>query len=510
MWAFALTCVVATSAAAQGPFAGLFGGRNKDQLQTLDLRAALFGGYDDSVLSLLPGAAPDDRFVLDDGSRFQNHGFASGFNAALAYRLSKRWAGSQFQFSGDAAFTEFGAGLESGVFWASTYSARAQVIKDLTTRTTVAAGGGATYAPFYQYAPFLKDGNEASSVSSGYGLAVNSTWVGAFDASASMTTRPSAKTSLSANVGWREAQDGNLQQSPVVNLDPEASPPPLGNALPAITGDWVETLDASALMTHNFSSKTSFLGDVGWHNARQVTGDQPGSVETRSIHAGLSHNLTRKLSVHGGYGISQGRYSLVDDAPWSFYHTLDLGVGYGDGLTLSFAERYKLSLSIGMSLVRNGDPAAVLTSGEGQQTVFRVDGGATLTRLIGRTWSASVGYVRATSYIVGFRQPLFTDSATTSIGGQVAPRLQFSAGATYTRGQLAFSAGDDVITSYNASTRLTYGMSRYVGLYGQASYYNYDSAATASAIRLPPTLRRRSASVGLSCWLPIIGAGPRS
>ena len=62
-------------------------------------------------------------------------------------------------------------------------------------------GANAAYAPYYQYAPFLKNtASEESPVGSDYGFAVNSAWVRSVSASASVSNQFSKKSGISAGV----------------------------------------------------------------------------------------------------------------------------------------------------------------------------------------------------------------------------------------------------------------------------------------------------------------------
>jgi hypothetical protein len=136
-----------------------------------------------------------------------------------------------------------------------------------------------------------------------------------------------------------------------------------------------------------------------------------------------------------------------------------------------------------------------------------VTGNATLSRSIGRTWGTSIGYVRGIQYIVGFPEPLSTDGANAGIGGPLMSRLQFSAGAGASRGQRVFSQAGGSLVSYTASTKLTYGLFKNLGLYGQASYYKFSVPSDFAIAGIMPNLDRRSVSVGLSTWFPLIKPG---
>jgi hypothetical protein len=217
----------------------------------------------------------------------------------------------------------------------------------------------------------------------------------------------------------------------------------------------------------------------------------------------FSHNLTRKLAFHTGYTLQQSRYTQasVGSAPFR-YGNLDIGLGYGDGLTLTFGRDYTLSLSGGATIAKNGDPASIAKTGKSTQ--FLINGNATLSRSIGRSWAASIGYARGTNYVVGFAEPFSSDSANAGLSGPILQRLHLSVGAGASQGQQVFSQ-DGTLVVYTGSARLTYGLFGNVGLYAQASYYKYSiPASMLETFSFAPQLQRRSVSVGVSTWLPLI------
>jgi hypothetical protein len=315
----------------------------------------------------------------------------------------------------------------------------------ITNKTSISFGASSAYAPYYQYAPFLKSTtSEESPVGNDYGFAVNSLWVRTTSASASIEDRITKKSSITAGIGWMQ----------------------------------------SVIMSGDAANR-----------------------DTRQVNVAFSHNVTRKLAFHVGYGISEERDSLkgAQTIPPSRNHIMDIGLGYGDGLTLTFARHYTLGLSAGVSIAKNGDPVSVAATG--QNTAFLVTGNATLSRSIGRSWGTSIGYVRGFQYIVGFLEPLSTDGANAGIGGPLTTRLQFSAGAGATRGQRVFTQAGGNLVSYTASTRLNYGILKNLGLYAQASYYKFSVPSDFAIGGIMPDLDRRSASVGVSTWFPLIKQG---
>jgi hypothetical protein len=435
------------------PFAGLFRGSPRDQPHTLDVRASGFAAWDDNLLAQTPtsgGGIGSGVSAVDP--RFIKQGVASGFQGSLTYGYRKTGTRSSFNVGGDASVQQFASGLGDPL-WFKSYNVSTGLRTSVTTKTSISFGAATAYAPFYQYAPFLKSTtSEESPVGSDYGFAVNSTMVRSTSASVSVQNQFSKRSGISAGIGWAQ------QVTP-------------GNNAASLTDPIITTVSDEA------------------------------SIDSRTAQATFSHNLTRKLAFHVGYGIQESRYPSRPEIEPVRTHAMDIGLGYGDGLTLSLGRRTTLSLSIGTSIAKNGDP--VLVASTGKATAFMVTGGATLARSIGRSWGASVGYSRGTSYVVGFKEPLMTDGANAGISGPLFTRLQFSAGAGASRGQQLFSSGGNVI-SYTASTRLTYGLFGNLGLYSQASYSRFTIPPGFADIGFVPDLDRRSVSVGLTAWLPLI------
>lgn len=454
--AIAACVAVGAPAAAQdrqpsgGPFTGLFTGSPRDQPHTLDFRASGFTAWDDNLLAQTPtagGGLGNGAGSLDP--RFIRQGIANGFQGSLAYSFRKSGARSQFVINGDTSAQQFDSGLGGDPLRFYSYNASTSLRTSLTNKTSMSFGAGNAYAPFYQYAPFLKNTtSEESPVGSDYGYAVQSAQVRSTTASVSVENRFSKKSSISGGIGW------NRQVIP-------------------------DTADANVIQPDGVSN-------IDWRFAQAM----------------FTHSLTRKLAFHVGYGIQESRYLSRPDTEPVRTNSIDIGLGYGDGLVLKLGRHTTLGLSIGVAIAKNGDLASAASTG--RNTTLVVNGAATLSRSIGRTWGASLGYLRGTSYVVGFIEPIMTDAANAGIGGPLFSRLQFSAGAGASRGQQLFSVSQGSIVSYTASTRLTFALSSHVGVYGQASYYRFSIPSGFTNFGFVPDLDRRSVSVGLTTWLPLI------
>src|SRR5207247_1448259 len=130
-------------------------------------------------------------------------------------------------------------------------------------------------------------------------------------------------------------------------------------------------------------------------------------------------------------------------------------------------------------------------------------GSASINHTIGRTWGASAAYNRSFGFIDLFSQPVLADSVTGSIGGLVAPRLSSNSTAGWTHGRVGFSRINNELSAAFASSTLTYGVTRRIGLYAQGVYYRSEVPGGLTRFDLPSSTSRRIASVGLSLWVPI-------
>ena len=321
-------------------------------------------------------------------------------------------------------------------------------------------------------------------------------WFYGYNLFTGLTTKITNKTSFTIGAG--SAYAPYYQYAPFFKSTTSEESPVGADFGFAIDSQLVLTNNVTAAVENRFSKKSSISGGVAW-DQRVIPETPDASIDMRSARVMFSHSLTRKLGFHVGYSLQEARYAKGEPVR---SNNMEIGLGYGEGLTLSLSRHTTLRLSAGVSIARNGDPALVVTTGK--STALAVEGGATLSQSIGRAWGASLGYVRATSYLVGFVEPMMTDAANAGISGPIFERLQFSAGAGASRGQPLFSASNGHVITYTASTRLTYALFSHLGLYGQASYYRYSIPLDFLNFAFVPKLDRRSVSVGLNTWIPLI------
>jgi hypothetical protein len=217
--------------------------------------------------------------------------------------------------------------------------------------------------------------------------------------------------------------------------------------------------------------------------------DRPDSnVYSYTAAVTYSHTLSRTLAYHVGYNRTMSVSSGPNTQPY-YGDGLDAGLNYGDSLLIS----RRTTLSFGTS-------TGVYHS-TGGSTNFRVNGNVGITHTMGRSWSASAGYVRDAGYVAGFHDLVFTDSVNASVGGLIAPRIRWNSGVWWTRGEIGVNAGH--YTNEWATSTLSFALTRSLAAYAQYSFNHYQTPANSSTIVTLTDFRRHTVSAGVSAWLPI-------
>ena len=480
--ALAACVAIAAPAAAQrptgGPFSGLFKGSPRDQPHTLDLQASVFAGKDDNLLTTgLLG--PGTTGVPNTTNPEEPRGLANGTQASLAYGFRRNGTRSQFNVGAGASVMGFSSSFGSKPIWLQSYTIATTLATNLTPRTQVSVSGLASYAPYYQYAPFLRStASEESPAGTDYGYAVESEWV--------------RSTSVGAALSHQLTKTSTITLGTVRSESVIAGKKSVGDV-----GAGAVTLT----YTHNLTRKLAFR--VGYSLGRARYGNNLTTTDpSTTLPAATGSTDATTAAGANTTPAAEATPTPEDGEKTAFTHTLDVGLGYGDGITFRLGRHYVVSLGVGTAIAKNGDPKSVALTGK--STAFTVTGNATLSRSLGRTWGTAISYNRGTSYVVGFNQQMVSDSANAGIGGPIGPRLDVSMGAGASRGQMLFGTGDDSIISYMSSARLSYALFSHLGFYAQASYYRFSLPPGLSTFAFVPDLNRRSVMVGLSTWVPLI------
>jgi hypothetical protein len=236
-----------------------------------------------------------------------------------------------------------------------------------------------------------------------------------------------------------------------------------------------------------------------------IKGDAPRDSRFRDYRTqagslGLKHTrpLSRNAALDLGYGIRVTDQRSLNGEP-RVMHNVIASVNYSRAL--SFSRRTSFTFGSG-SAIAVSDRVEDAPDGE-PRTLPRLTANVALIHEMGRTWTAQVGYVRGFRTRDGFDDLYFTDGVSTQVGGLVTRRLSFSAAGQWSTSSLARErrTGNRGVA---ASSRATYGLSRYLGLFASYVYYKYryDEEVRLDP-RLPRALDRQGVRVGLTASLPI-------
>ena len=226
------------------------------------------------------------------------------------------------------------------------------------------------------------------------------------------------------------------------------------------------------------------------HHLSDFDGDDR-DLETQSGAGRFTLGLARGLGLRLGYGYSEGRTATLasDDAIRN--HTIDAGVDFSR--SLSFSRRTTLTFGTGSSVIVEND-----------RSHYQVIGNARLNREIRRTWHAALAYDRNVGFLETFSEPVFSDSASVSVGGLINRRTQFHAGTALSVGEVGLSGADNGYNSYTTSIGVDFGLTRHVSLAVNYSLYSYSFAG---GVTLPTGLssdmRRQSVQAQVQLWSPL-------
>jgi hypothetical protein len=202
--------------------------------------------------------------------------------------------------------------------------------------------------------------------------------------------------------------------------------------------------------------------------------------------------MTRDLSLRLGY-----RYTRADYGDRiTEVHRPDVGLDFARALSLT----RRTSLTFGV-----GTEATVYQD----RTRFHAVGNVNVLHEIGRSWTAGGTYQRGTYFVATLSEPITGDSGSVQLNGLITRRLNFSATAGASTGQMGFGSGHD-FDSYRGSLSLSTALNRFMNVGVDYAYYKYvfDSAVVLEP-GLASDINRQSIRAHISFWAPIFNKARR-
>ncbi len=250
-------------------------------------------------------------------------------------------------------------------------------------------------------------------------------------------------------------------------------------------------------LTHAVTQRATLTFDSGFRYT-DFNGP-PGLMELRSYHGGgrFSYRVSRDASVRLGYAYRQAVYSAANEP---VTHDIDVGIDYLWPLT--HTRKTTLGFSVGSTVLSGPlQEGAVLNA---ERTQYRAVGDASLTHQIGRTWRVQGLYHRGLGFVPGLTSAVSTNALTVTTDGFLNRRTDVLASAAYSTGDSPLSGRPSEFKTYTGDARVRFALTRTWATYVEYLYYLYDFNPS---LQLPPGmsphLRRNSARVGLTLWLPL-------
>jgi hypothetical protein len=213
---------------------------------------------------------------------------------------------------------------------------------------------------------------------------------------------------------------------------------------------------------------------------------------------GYTYQVSSYAAVNMGYGYRTAGSSNVGGRPREVH---DVNVGMSYGRALSFSRRTSLQFSTGSAIMVSQN---LSTAQSDPRARFHLIGHAVLVHELGRTWTARVGYNRGLIFRDGFDEPFDTDAVSAGLGGLVSRRLSVSLRAGWSLASLD-QPGQNQHDSFAGSAQATYALSRFLALFANFIYYEYEFGDDiALDPDLPRSLDRKGVRVGLTTSFPLI------
>lgn len=200
--------------------------------------------------------------------------------------------------------------------------------------------------------------------------------------------------------------------------------------------------------------------------------------------------LNRDFGLRLGYSRSRVEYQ-ASDSPGYIFEELDAGVEFSRAFTVS--PRTTMAFRTTTSIIRRTDIGRH----------FRLNGEFNLARRFRRTWQASLNASRATQFIAGYVEPVFTHTLGGSVSGLLADRVEWVTSVYGSRGDVGFDRSGGQYEIVGAITQLNFAVTRHIGIYNQLGFYRHDVPSQASSIPVPGRLSRQVFSAGITAWLPV-------
>ena len=253
-----------------------------------------------------------------------------------------------------------------------------------------------------------------------------------------------------------------------------------------------DSIQGSAGIIADYTKRSSLSLSGTWRETHFSLSPND-NFSARGFRGQWRRRMSRDLGVHVAYARDEVRQRRLGDSRF-MNELFDIGIDYATALPI--ARRTRFSFATETSALRED---------KGKRH-FRLNGTAELAQGFKRTWRASLGAFRATDFLPGFAAPVFSDTLHAGISGYLSKRFIFYGNLNGMESRIGFDDRDTYRT-YSGDTRLTFAMSRHIGLFGQYVYYHYQLPPMVDSVVRLPRLSRQAYSIGIQTWVPLVNKG---
>lgn len=248
------------------------------------------------------------------------------------------------------------------------------------------------------------------------------------------------------------------------------------------------TLDGNFGFT-SFYSKHSTFGLSGVRRQTRFIQSPQNDFTMNGFRGRWTRQLNRSLALRFEYGRDLVHLSSNPDTV--LHETIDAGIDLTRALSLG--RRTTLSIETQTSIMKQ--PLI------GRQ--YRLNGGATVGRWIGKTWQFTLHGHRVTDFRPGFVEPLYSDTAGTRLTGMFNKRLEFTGYINGGRGRFGSNALTPRFTTVNSGEQISVAFSRHLAVFVTHGFDYYEIPPDASLVAPVTQYARNSFTVGITTWIPI-------
>ena len=305
------------------------------------------------------------------------------------------------------------------------------------------------------------------------------------DNRASFSGKLTTRLSIDASVAHAYQPFFNYEQLPIA-FNPGVVPPTARYVARAVE---THSFDGNAGFTSFYAKDASLYASVTRRETRFI---QTPDLDFRStgVRGGWRRHLSRDLTLRLEYGrerihLSGGEYRD------RLHETID--VGFDFTRPLSRSRRTMLNVRTQTSIMQRPPVGRY----------YRLNGGAGVTRLFGRTWEVTAHADRTTDFLAGFVEPLLGHTAGVRLNGLLSRRTELLVQADGGRGEFGFDSNFGPFAMANAVTQVNYALSRRFGVFVQHALMYYEVPRGASPVTPLTQMGRQTTTFGITTWIPL-------